>query len=642
MKKYKNKKTEENDKVNSNFKEISLVNDLLFWRDSLSKNEVFYDSIYVRTFNNKEAKPQNLTNECYLMKSSFHGYGGKNYKCIQLGDKFYLFWIDQITRTLFYKIFKKNINSSDTDNKYLLEIQPSRALLKNIEGNLDANFALLNNRVFGIYERNNIDYLIYVDLNKDNHELKIVKQFDAFAGFLSTYSGNDFFSWLEWGNYEMPWQNNNLIVAKIYPNAEIKILKSIKKIISPNQTLVSFFQPYWISEKIVICSEDSSGWWNLLFLEIDNTDNIFIKKKLTKNHYEYGTPQWVSDISLFSGTDKHLFCLAKSGHDWVLEEYQNLEFKSQIKIPFSILNDLHSFKNKVVLKASCKKMYERLLEFDVLDSNKELGFIQSGKQFFDKTVSQPESFYFKGYDRKLTHSWIYKPNNEYFEKPPLIIKAHSGPTSHFNGALNSEVQYWTSKGWFYAEVNYAGSSGFGKEYIDRLNNSWGIADSKDCCNLVQDLIDRGYVDSSRVVIFGNSAGGFTALNSVANSDLFKACVCKYPVSDLNSMHLNTHRFERGYLDSLVGNYESCKTLYDERSPINNIDKIQLPTLFFHGKKDMVVSYNQTVNLYKKLLNKKKFSKLILFDDEGHGFKKNINKSNVLLQIENFLKEVFKI
>ena len=642
MKNYNNKKNGENDRVNSSFKEISLVNDLLFWRDSLSKNEVCYDSIYVRTFNNKEAKPQNLTNECYLIKSSFHGYGGTNYKCIQLGEKFYLFWIDQITRSLFYKIFKKNINSSDTNNKYLLEIQSSRALLKNIEGNLDANFALLDNRIFGIYERNNIDYLIYIDLNKENYELKIVKQFDAFAGFLSTYSGNNFFSWLEWGNHEMPWQNNNLVVAKIYPNAEIKILKSIKKIISPNQTKVSFFQPYWISEKIVICSEDSSGWWNLLFLEIDNTDNILIKKKLIKNHCEYGTPQWVSGISLFSGTYKHLFCLAKSGHRWVLEEYQNLEFKSQIKIPFSILNDLHAFKNKVVLKASCKEMYERLLEFDVLESNKKLVFIQFGEQFFDKTVSQPESFYFKGYDRKLTHSWIYKPQNEYFEKPPLIIKAHSGPTSHCNGALNSEVQYWTAKGWYFAEVNYAGSSGFGKEYIDRLNNNWGIADSKDCCYLVQDLIDRGYVDSSRVVIFGNSAGGFTALNSVANSNLFKACVCKYPVSDLNSMHLNTHRFERGYLQSLVGNYELCKTLYDERSPINNIDKIQLPTLFFHGKKDMVVSYNQTVNLYKKLLNQKEFSKLILFDDEGHGFKKNSNKSKVLLEIENFLKEVFKI
>jgi len=162
-------------------------------------------------------------------------------------------------------------------------------------------------------------------------------------------------------------------------------------------------------------------------------------------------------------------------------------------------------------------------------------------RYFDhiKDCSKPETFWFKGFEDQSTHSFLYKPLVENFRKPPLLVRAHSGPTSFFDGSYNSEVQYWTSKGFFVAEVNYGGSSGFGKAYRERLNHKWGIVDSYDCKALALELINSDLVDSEKVVIFGNSAGGLTALNCLLFGSIFTAAICKYPVLDLKDMHYNT-------------------------------------------------------------------------------------------------------
>ena len=209
-----------------------------------------------------------------------------------------------------------------------------------------------------------------------------------------------------------------------------------------------------------------------------------------------------------------------------------------------------------------------------------------------------------------------------------------------DGGLNSEVEFWTSRGWIVAEVNYGGSSCFGKDYRNRLNGNWGIVDSEDCKALVRFLIKEELVDESRIVIFGNSAGGFTALNSLCNESLFKAAICKYPVLDLNEMHLNTHRFEKNYLNSLIGNFDINKDKYFERSPINKIDQISHPVLIFHGKKDLVIDYKISLKFNKKLLKNNIYSEIHLYKDEGHGIKDIKNKLDYLLVTELFLKKIF--
>jgi len=175
-----------------------------------------------------------------------------------------------------------------------------------------------------------------------------------------------------------------------------------------------------------------------------------------------------------------------------------------------------------------------------------------------------------------------------------------------------------------------------------LNHKWGIVDSYDCKALALELIKSDLVDSEKVVIFGNSAGGFTALNCLLYGSIFKAAICKYPVLDLKDMHYNTHRFEKDYLNSLVGNYEEHFDDYINRSPINQINKIKKPILLFHGKKDKVISYKQTLKIQEILIQNNKFSEVIFFENEGHGFKNIENKEIVMQKSRKFLKNALNL
>ena len=291
--------------------------------------------------------------------------------------------------------------------------------------------------------------------------------------------------------------------------------------------------------------------------------------------------------------------------------------------------------------ASNDTSHEKLIEIDI-DNLSKSSFSTIVKSKIRNLSSQAESYWFKGYENKMTHAWIYKPNSIDNNKHPLIVKAHSGPTSAFDGSFNLEVQYWTSRGWFVAEVNYGGSTGFGRDYRERLNNLWGVLDSADCIALAKSLVEEQFIDPSRIVISGNSAGGFTALNALYQTDIFKAAFCKYPVIDLNDMRLNTHRFERNYLNSLIGNFEDNKKKYFERSPKNNLHKINKPILIFHGKNDSVINFRESTDFNKRLLERNVYSEVILFDEEGHGFKNIQNKKTVLEITEKFLKYILNL
>ena len=635
---YKTLPIEEVFKKNKAFKEISLVKNLIFWVDSVQKGKRLRNCIFVRPFNQKGLSPQKLTCDQFNIGSHFHGYGGKSYKCIDFGEKIYLIWIDQISKSLWMQIFEFNKLRENKVNQYLFCKNQPIQLTKSKEGNFDSCFVIANeNILFGLYEENNKDYLFSLDLKKIKQEIYIVKQFDNFAGNLSANNKANYFSWIEWGGPYMPWEKNDLFFASINEYGELNNIKKFKnKIINSNQK-VSFFQPYWISEYMLVCSEDSSGWWNLLFIDATNYDNIFIKKRIIKKFFEYGIPQWISGLSLFSGSKNNLFCLAKYQNSWILENYQYLSFVRQIKLPFTLLSDLNVSDKKLVLKGSNNICSEKLLELD-LDEIQSANFLKEISLSDSDKFSKAESLWFKGFNDKPTHAFIYKPLIDKFQKPPLIVKAHSGPTSCFDGSFNSEVQYWTSLGFTVAEVNYGGSSGFGREYRERLNYKWGILDSYDCKALVLHLVRLNLVDSSRVAILGNSAGGLTALNSLYDNDLFKAAICKYPVLDLNDMYFETHRFEKDYLNSLVGNYSKYRNEYKIRSPIHKINIFKKPILLFHGKQDLVISYKQILKIKEKLLKNNEHSEIIFFENEGHGFKNIKNQKQVLKKSHEFLEK----
>ena len=612
-------KVKQNVSKKKSFKELTIVRDIIFWIDFVGEGQN-ENAIFARPFNEKEAFPQKLTSKKYNIKNNFHGYGGKSYKCIYFKNNFYLIWIDQITNAVWFQLFKEVASNYRSQKSYLDSVQAPRQLSKSIDGNFDSSFVISQkNFLYGICEINNRDYLFSLNLKKTKQDIHILKRFKNFAGELSSNTSVSLLSWIEWDYPYMPWEKNDLCFAQIDLEGEItKIKKFSDKLINAKKN-VSFFQPYWISETLLVCSEDSSGWWNLLFLDASKIENIFIKKRVERNFVEYGVPQWVSGITFFSGDIKDLFCLAKKENNLVVEQYKDLQFVKEFSTPFTSISDFSVFEKKVVLKGHGSDFLGNLLEIDCKKEVLSNVFEEINAEYI-KDCSKPESFWFKGFEDKSTHSFLYRPLVEKFRKPPLFVRAHSGPTSFFDGSYNAEVQYWTSKGFFVAEVNYGGSSGFGKVYRERLNYKWGIVDSYDCKALVLELLKLDLVDSNKVVIFGNSAGGFTALNCLSYGSIFTAAICKYPVLDLKDMHFNTHRFEKDYLNSLVGNYEKNHDDYINRSPINHINKIKKPILLFHGKKDTVISYKQTLKIQEILIQNNKYSEVILFDNEGHGFR----------------------
>ncbi len=625
----------------TSFKELTIIRDSIFWIDFVGEghNE---NAIFARPFNNKEATPQKLTSKKFNIKNNFHGYGGKSYKAIYFKNNFYLIWIDQITKAVWFQIFKEVASNYRSQNKYLDSIQEPRQLSKSTDGNFDSSFVISEkNFLFGICEINKRDYLFSLNLKKTKQDIYRIKKFKNFAGELSSNSSASLLSWVEWDSPYMPWEKNDLFFAQIDLDGEIKKIKKFSNRLLNTKKNISFFQPFWISEKLLVCSEDSSGWWNLLFLDVSDIEDILIKKRVERNLIEYGVPQWVSGITKFSGTIKNLFCVAKKENSLIMEQYKDLRLVKEFSTPFTSISEFSVFGNKVLLKGYGSDFLEIVVEIDfaekVLSNFSEQIYIEHIKD-----CSKPEIFWFKGFEDQSTHSFLYKPLVGNFRKPPLLVRAHSGPTSFFDGSYNSEVQHWTSKGFFVAEVNYGGSSGFGKAYRERLNYKWGIVDSYDCIALALELINSNLVDSEKVVIFGNSAGGLTALNCLSYGSIFKAAICKYPVIDLKDMQYNTHRFEKDYLNSLVGNYEKNHDDYINRSPINQISKIKKPILLFHGKKDKVISYKQTLKVQEILVQNNKYSEVIFFENEGHGFKNIENKKIVMQKSQEFLKNALNI
>jgi len=620
------------------YKQISLVNNFIFWVGNISSGKKKRNAIFVRPSLKKNFGAQNLIGDGFYLKSNFHGYGGKSYKCCFCKNKLYLIWVDQITNSLWYKIFEINI-SNEKNTNYLINLKSSKQLTKPLKCNYDSTFVISNqDKLFGLCEKEEKDFLFSIDLNKEKQELIVLREFEGFASSLGCNEDKTMLSWLEWNSNKMPWESNNLFFGSINSCGKLqKIVKFKNKNINFDKT-VSFFQPLWISKNILVCSEDSSGWWNLLFLKINKLEEIHILKRIQKELYEYGLPEWISGMSIFSGSKKNLFCLAKNKESWIIEHYQDCSFYQKLDLPFNCLRDLYVSSNRLICLASNDTSHEKLIEIDI-DNLSKSSFSTIVKSKIRNLSSQAESYWFKGYGNKMTHAWIYKPNSIDNNKHPLIVKAHSGPTSAFDGSFNLEVQYWTSRGWFVAEVNYGGSTGFGRDYRERLNNLWGVLDSADCIALAKSLVEEQFIDPSRIVISGNSAGGFTALNALYQTDIFKAAFCKYPVIDLNDMRLNTHRFERNYLNSLIGNFEDNKKKYFERSPKNNLHKINKPILLFHGKNDSVINFRESTDFNKRLLEKNVYSEVILFDEEGHGFRNIQNKKSILEITEKFLKYV---
>lgn len=464
-------------------------------------------------------------------------------------------------------------------------------------------------------------------------------------------SGKDFYAsptispdgqklaWLSWQHPNMPWDNTELWLADIQNNSLTNL-----QLIAGGQA-ESVFQPQWSPDGQLYFISDRTNWWNIYQYDPAN-QNI---ENICEKSAEFGLPQWVFGMSTygFSG-DGNIVCTYTTEGNWYLATIDiHTKKLTTLEIPDTNISQLQIKGEKVYFLGSSPTESTAVIEFDLFTQTRKILQKSSTLNIDPGYLSCPQSIEFPTADQKTAYAFFYPPQNQDYNapdntKPPLVVKSHGGPTASTSSTLNLRIQYWTSRGFAVLDVNYGGSTGYGREYRQRLLNQWGIVDVADCVNGAKYLADQGLVDGEKMAIAGGSAGGYTTLCALTFYDVFQAGASHYGIGDLEALAKDTHKFESRYLDKLIGPYPATEHIYQERSPINYIDKLSCPVIFFQGLEDQVVPPNQAEMMVDALAKKGIPVAYVPFEGEQHGFRKAENIKRAIEGEFYFYARIFQI
>jgi len=444
--------------------------------------------------------------------------------------------------------------------------------------------------------------------------------------------------WLTWDHPNMPWDGTELRVAPINGQGLLGDVKTVAGGVAE-----SIFQPEWSPDGVLHFVSDRSGWWNLWRLEEGEA------VQLTNREAEFGKPQWVFGSGTYSfASEDVVACSYVSDGAWSIGM---LDIKSKnlfpVQTPFSEMGrgDIKAGDGNIVFLAGASDRPMTVVSLDLASGRWEELRKSHNLEVDAAYLSQARPVEFPTEDGKTAHALFYPPKNGDYqgptgEKPPLLVKSHGGPTGSASSALDLGIQYWTSRGFGVLDVNYGGSTGYGREYRERLNGTWGIVDVDDCCNAALHLVAQGEADEDRLAIDGGSAGGYTTLAALTFKDVFKAGASYYGVSDLEALAKETHKFESRYLDGLVGPYPERQDLYQERAPIRHTQGLSCPLILFQGLEDQIVPPNQAEMMFDAVRNKGIPTAYIPFEGEQHGFRRAENIKRALEAELYFYSRVF--
>ncbi|HIC96727.1 TPA: S9 family peptidase, partial [Candidatus Bipolaricaulota bacterium] len=297
-----------------------------------------------------------------------------------------------------------------------------------------------------------------------------------------------------------------------------------------------------------------------------------------------------------------------------------------IETPYTELSFVRAMPGRVVFLGGSPTEPASIVQLDLATGQLEVLRRSSEVAIDPGYLSSPQAIEFPTEGGVTAHAFFYPPRNRDYvappdERPPLLVISHGGPTSATSSTLNLMIQYWTSRGIAVLDVNYGGSTGYGRAYRRRLEGQWGVVDVDDCVNGARYLVERGEVDGDRLIIRGGSAGGYTTLCALTFHEVFRAGASYFGVSDLEALTKETHKFESRYLDRLIGPYPERRDLYVQRSPIHFTDRLSCPVIFFQGLEDEIVPPNQAETMVEALRAKGLPVAYVPFEGEQHGFRR---------------------
>jgi dipeptidyl aminopeptidase/acylaminoacyl peptidase len=461
-------------------------------------------------------------------------------------------------------------------------------------------------------------------------------------------SGSDFYAsprlspdgqslaWISWNHPDMPWDSSVLMMAEFQSNGALVAPQLIA-----GDSNEAIFQPQWSPAGILHFISDRTGWGNIYRYQQGKIECLLSARA------EFGLPQWVFGQSTYGFAGDHqIICTYTQGGIWHLASLNLTTHKiTEIDQPYTEISHLRVGSNRVVFIGATATQGAAVIELDLAKS--QLAVLQAAPAVSvdPHYFSQPQVLAFPTSDHQIAYAFYYPPTNPDYqapatEKPPLLVKSHGGPTGSTSSQLSLRVQYWTSRGFGYLDVNYRGSTGYGRDYVQQLAGQWGIVDVQDCIDGAQYLVEQGLADVDRLAISGGSAGGYTTLCALTFHDVFKAGASYYGVSDLAALAQDTHKFESRYLDRLVAPYPAGADVYHARSPINFPEKLNCPIVFFQGLEDAVVPPNQATMMVDALQQRGVAVAYVPFVGEQHGFRQAANIKRALEGEFYFYAQVF--
>ncbi len=486
-----------------------------------------------------------------------------------------------------------------------------------------------HNRILCVCEdhgagREPVNTIVAVDLGATGEARTLVSGHDFYASPRLCPDGSRL-AWLAWNHPDMPWDGTELWVAEVEPDG---LLTNPRCVAGGRDE--SVFQPAFSPDGTLYFVSDRSNWWNLFRRRDGHIE------ALAPLEAEFGLPQWIFGLSTYAfESAQRLVCACNREGTWQLAmlDVETLRFDAS-ETPFTDIHAVTAGHGKAVFIAASPTMLSAVVRFD-LDSHRHEILRSSSRVAPDaKYVSVPQAVTYPVDSGEKVHAFYYPPANRDFcaptdAKPPLLVLGHGGPTSATTRALSLKIQYWTSRGFAVIDVNYRGSTGYGRDYRHKLDGKWGLADVEDCIAGARYLVARGLADEKRLAIRGGSAGGYTTLCALTFHTLFRAGAVYYGVSDLEALARETHKFERHYLDRLVGPYPARREMYCDRSPIHHVDRLSCPVIFFQGLEDKVVPPDQTEKMVNALCTKKIPVAYVPFTGESHGFRRAENIQRAL-------------
>ncbi|MFL6276435.1 MAG: S9 family peptidase [Blastocatellia bacterium] len=460
--------------------------------------------------------------------------------------------------------------------------------------------------------------------------------------------GNDFYSsprlspdarwlvWLAWDHSNLPWDGTELWLAEINDDGSLGERRLIA-----GGARESVFQPEWSPDGRLHFVSDPTGWWNLYRYDNGRAE------ALCEMPAEFGMPQWVFRMATYGfASAEQIVCAFSEQGNWRLGLLDTGTRRLEpIATPYTEINSLRVSGDRTVFCGGSPAATMAVVELDLTTRATTVLRRSSTIEVDADYLSLPETVEFPTAGGLTAFAFFYAPRNRDYEapageKPPLIVISHGGPTSAATTTLKLNIQYWTSRGFGVLDVNYGGSTGYGRAYRERLNGNWGITDVEDCINGARFLVEQGKADPERLIIRGGSAGGYTTLAALTFHDFFKAGASYYGISDLELLEQDCHKFESRYNRSMIGPYPESVSLYKARSPIHHTDRLSCPIILFQGLDDKVVPPNQSEMLYEAAKAKGLPVAYVAFAGEAHGFRQAANIKRTLEGELYFYSQVF--